>query len=173
MERGFLVFLVIGSLEPFLMQPGQRQAQEFLAVKAFLHVVFMSLLIYPDMVPHALEIATYGSAYTGAGWIVCLCVFVHREYGTDKFGPIFGSFLTAGAAGFFAFNEVLFAQVFEGYAPTNSVTGVKEFDKYGDWNQALFGITTASAFIAFMLTVVCFCSLRKSDEPTKLGSIVF
>ena len=133
----------------------------------------MGLMIYPDMVPHSLEIATYGAAYCASGWLVCLCIFVHREYGTEKFGPIFGSFLTAGAAGLYAFDEVLNAQIWEGYAPTDNYTHVKAFKEYGDWNQALFGIATGSAFIAFMLTVVCYCSLKKSGEPSKVSSVIF
>jgi len=122
-ERIYLVFLVVGAWEKYLIYKAEKEAHIFM-MKSFAFTIALALMMNPDSVPYALSITTGFTAALAGGWLICIAVFVHREYGTDMFGPIYGSFLTAGAAGFYAFNEVLYAQVFESYA-TKDVYGVK------------------------------------------------
>lgn len=86
-----------------------EKEHNLLVMKAFITVVALAVMIYPGAVPYALEISAGGTAFASSGWLVCLSIFCHREYGTEMYGPIFGSLMTAGAAGYYAFNEVLFA----------------------------------------------------------------
>lgn len=122
-ERIWLVAAVFGSFEPFGIYASKKEVP-VLVLKAFCMFIFSPLMMSPDFWPYALEITFFGTAFGSVGWIVCLCVNTHLDYGTEMFGPIFGSFLTAGAVGSFAFNQVLFAQIFDSYATTNSLTGV-------------------------------------------------
>ena len=88
------------------------------------------------------------------------------------FGLIYGSILTAGAFGFYGFNEILFAQIFEVYAEADRIGGPKQLKEYGEWNEALFGIGAAGAFISFMLSLVTWCSM-KVEKDRKSTSVVF
>ena len=101
-----------------------------------------------------------------------MCALVHEEFGLEAFGPIYGMLLTAGAFGFYGFNEVLYAGIFENYAVADTLGGEKQLKEYGEWNQALFGITAGAAFIAFMLTVVSHISLNRA-ETKRAVSVVF
>ena len=101
-----------------------------------------------------------------------MCALVHEEFGLEAFGPIYGMLLTAGAFGFYGFNEVLYAGIFEDYAVADTLGGEKSLKEYGEWNQTLFGLTAGAAFIAFMLTVVSHISLNRA-ETKRAVSVVF
>ena len=154
---------VVGALEAgcaITFMGDRLRPHVVMCIKAFLMIPCLMVMMKPEMFPHAFNITVFISAYSSSGWLVALSTFVHEEYGTGMFGVIFGSFLTAGAAGLFAFNEILYAQVIEGYAEYDSQGRPKPWTEYGEWNQALFGIAAGSAFMAFMVTIVSYCAQR-------------
>ena len=129
------------------------------------------VMIKPDAIPYAYNICLICAAWASGGILPSLCQFVHEEYGLEAFGPIYGMLLTAGSFGFYGFNEVLYAGIFEDYAVADTLGGEKELKEYGEWNQTLFGLTAGAAFIAFILTVVSHISLKTAEN--KIDNVVF
>ena len=173
-ERLFLVCQVFscfeGGLVSVLDQKKMRPSM-VICIKTFFLLPACLVMMKPDAIPHAFYICLFCAAWASGGILQGLCVFVHEEYGLEAFGPIYGMLLTAGAFGFYGFNEVLYAGIFEDYAVADTLGGEKELKEYGEWNQTLFGLTAGAAFIAFILTVVSHISLKTAEN--KIDNVVF
>ena len=107
---------------------------------------------------------TVGVAFAHGGFLVAASAFVNEEYGTQAFGLVFGSFLTAGAVGMYGFDEVFFAGIFEVFA--DDVDGVYKLTEYGAWNISIFGACAAAAFVCFLLSLVNYRAVKRRDAAT-------
>ena len=74
-------------------------------------VVFIALfgqmaMIWPDQVTFTepMRIAVALASFAEGGLLVALASFVHEEYGTENFGILFGTMLTFGGVGLYAFD---------------------------------------------------------------------
>ena len=173
-ERFFSVIQITscfeGGLADFVDQKKFRPTSVMI-IKTFFLLPASLAMINPELIPYSFEIAIFGAAWASGGILNSLCRFVHEEYGTDMFGVIYGSFLTAGAFGFYACNEILFAQIFDAYAEA-PLGGKKQLREFGEWNQDLFGICTVGALIALICSIVTHCSMAEYKER-KSTSVVF
>jgi len=89
-------------------------------------------MIYPSSVTFAdpMLVAVASASFAEGGTLVALASFVHEEYGTEEFGILLGTFLSFGAVGLFAYDEVFFPNIFDWYA-TENASGTKYFKSYG------------------------------------------
>lgn len=79
-------------------------------------------MIYPEMftATDPMLIAVGSASFAEGGLLMALASFVHEEYGTEEFGILFGSLLTFGAVGIYAFDEAFFPSVFRRYFEENA-----------------------------------------------------
>ena len=61
--------------------------------------------------------------------------------------------LAAGGFGYYAFNEVLFGQIFSEHAEANH-NGVLRLKEYGEWNSQLFTLCLSASFVAFVCAIL-------------------
>jgi len=75
-------------------------------------------MIYPESFTSIdpMLIAVASASFAEGGLLMGLASFVHEEYGTEEFGMLFGSLLSFGAIGIFAFDETLFPSVANRFA---------------------------------------------------------
>jgi len=74
-------------------------------------------MVYPDLaLADPMFVAAATAAFAEGGTMVALASLVHEEYGTENFGIFYGSFLTFGAIGLFAFDEIFFPNITAWYA---------------------------------------------------------
>ena len=109
-ERCFLVATVISAFEGgFMVTKLQTRMRPsyLIVVKTFVLIVACAVMISPSTTTMA-KISAYCAGWALGGVLVGLAVYVHEDYGTEAFGLLYGSFLTAGGFGFYAFNEILF-----------------------------------------------------------------
>ena len=75
-------------------------------------------MIWPDsftlMDPMRTAVAT--ASFAEGGLLVAMASFCHEEYGTENFGIIFGTMMSFGAVGLFAYDELMFPNIFEWFA---------------------------------------------------------
>ena len=114
------------------------------------------------------------SAFAEGGTLVALASLVHEEYGTDNFGTLYGTFLSFGAIGLFALDEIFFPNVVSWYGeevPKNS----QSFTSYGQWNKFVFSILAGSYFVCVILALISHISIksREAAEGNKLVMVKF
>jgi len=51
-----------------------------------------------------MKVAVAAASFAEGGLMVSLASFCHEEYGTENFGLLYGTILSFGAAGLFAFD---------------------------------------------------------------------
>ena len=134
-------------------------------------VLFISLLgqlpmIWPSQAkefvdPMRTAVAT--ASFAEGSLLVALASLVHEKYGAKSFGVLYGTMLTFGGVGLYAFNEVFFPSIFEWYSE-ESVAGYEYFKAYGQWNVFLFSVIASLYFICLILAVVSHISIRKRIE---------
>ena len=59
-----------------------------------------------------MQFACGSAAFAEGGMLVALASLVHEEFGTENFGLLYGTFLSFGAVGLFAGDEVFFPNIF-------------------------------------------------------------
>ena len=133
-------------------------------------IVFIALfgqlaMIWPGMVTitEPMRIAVATAAFAEGGLLVALSSFVHEEYGTENFGLLFGTMLSFGGIGLYAFDEVFFPSIFAWYAEENAY-GVTYFKAYGDWNVFLFTTLAVTYFIVAILAIASHVSVKNREE---------
>ena len=156
-ERTFQVCEVSGAFTVGLLLSAVRHKISPSAVICFLTLLMVPsflLMTYPVEIPldRPLLVCTVGVAFAHGGFMVAASSMVHEEYGTAAFGLIFGSFLTAGAAGMYGFDEIMLEGIFEMFA--DDVDGVYRLTEYGAWNISIFGVCAAAAAGCFVLALV-------------------
>ena len=120
-----------------------------------------------------MRMAVASASFAEGGLLVALASFCHEEYGTDYFAIIFGTMMTFGAVGLFAYDEIFFPNIYQWYA--EETTGHTAFKGYGEWNQFLFTVLAAGYLICFFLAVVSHMSIvrREKEEGSKLVMVKF
>lgn len=107
--------------------------------------------------------ATKTAAASEGAVLVALASHVHEQYGTEKFGLIFGSMLSFGVVGLYALDEVFIENIFDMFAEVNAA-GVLSFKGYGEWNVIMFSVLTGAYFICVILSIVSFILIGQQDE---------
>lgn len=105
-----------------------------------------------------MKVAVATAAFAEGGLMATLASFCHEEYGTENFGVLYGTMLTFGAAGLFAFDQILFDQILVWYGK-QAASGQVSLATYGDWNVSLFGSLAVAYFICFILAIVSHISV--------------
>ena len=132
-------------------------------------------MMYPDAMGFdAMQMAVQCSAFAEGGTLVALASLVHEEYGTENFGTLYGTFLSFGAVGLFALDEIFFPNVISWYGeevPKNS----QSFTSYGQWNKFVFSILAGSYFVCVLLALISHISIksREAAEGNKLVMVKF
>ena len=141
-------------------------------VRPSLCVIFVLLIgglgqvamVYPNSSPvDPMILAVASAAFAEGGILVSLASFCHEEYGTENFGILFGTMLTFGAAGLYAYDAIFFPNIFEWFAEENGV-GVKHFKSYGKWNEMMFSWFVGGYVICFFLAVISHISVKRRDR---------
>ena len=114
------------------------------------------------------------ASFAEGGLLVALASLVHEEYGTESFGVLYGTMLTFGGVGLYAFNEIFFPNIFDWYSVENAA-GYDYFKAYGEWNVFLFSVFTVLYFICTVLAIVSHISIkrRSGGDGDKFGMIQF
>ena len=120
-------------------------------------------MIYPEYFDDAMKLAVASASFVEGALMVTLASFVHEEYGTENFGLLYGTFLTFGAAGLYANDEVFFPNLVDWYSEENAV-GVKYFKAYGKWNVFLFSCLSGLYFLSILLAAISHYSIKKREE---------
>ena len=104
--------------------------------------------------------------------MVALASLVHEEYGTENFGIFYGSFLTFGAAGLFAFDEIFFPNIMQWYTEE---TKHGYFTAYGEWSKFLFGVLSLCYLVVFFLALISNISIARKEkaDSSKLTMVKF
>ena len=110
----------------------------------------------------AMQVAVGSAAFAEGGLMVALASLVHEEYGTELFGVLYGTFLTFGAVGLYALDEIFFPNIFAWYGEENA-SGVQYFMKYGEWNAFLFKCITGAYFVVLLLAIVSHISIKRRE----------
>jgi hypothetical protein len=132
-------------------------------------------MIYPSaMGIDAMQFAVATAAFSEGGLMVSLASLVHEEYGTENFGILYGTFLSFGAVGLFALDEMYFPNIYDWYSHEHAAK-VNGFTKYGDWNKFLFGSLSGAYFICVLLALVSHVSIsrREAADSQKLVMVKF
>ena len=169
-ERTFQVVEVIGAFSIGFLLTAIRHRISPSGVICFLTLLMVPsylVMTFPDKIPiqQPLLMTTIGVAFVSGGFLVAASAFVHEEYGTQVFGLIYGSFLTAGVAGMYGFDEVFFAGIFEMFA--DDVDGVYKLTEYGVWNISIFGVCAGAAGICFLLSLINHRAVKRRDSATE------
>lgn len=133
-------------------------------------------MIWPNsftlMEPIRMSVAT--ASFAEGGLLVALASFCHEEYGTENFGIIFGTMMSFGAVGLFAYDELMFPNIYEWFAQETS-TGGSNFKGYGEWNRFLFSTLAGGYAICFILALISHISIvrREKEEGSKLVMVKF
>jgi len=124
-------------------------------------------MIWPGMVTitEPMRIAVATASFAEGGLLVALSSFVHEEYGTENFGILFGTMLTFGGIGLYAFDEIFFPNIFAWYAVENAY-GVSYFKAYGDWNVFLFSTLAVSYFVCGILAIASHVSITRRENKS-------
>ena len=114
------------------------------------------------------------ASFAEGGLLVALASFCHEEYGTENFGIIFGTMMTFGAVGLFAYDELMFPNIYEWFAQETSYGGTN-FKAYGEWNRFLFSTLAGGYAICFVLATISHISIvrREKEEGSKLVMVKF
>lgn len=133
----------------------------------------------PMIAPHsfsfdAMQVAVSSAAFAEGGLMVALASLVHEEYGTENFGLLYGTFLTFGAVGLYALDEIFFPNIFAWYSEENA-SGKNIFNKYGEWNAFLFKCIAGAYFVCFLLGLVSHISIKRREnaDSQKLVMVKF
>jgi len=133
-------------------------------------------MVWPESVTSfdPMCIACASAAFAEGGLLVALASLCHEEYGTENFGILFGTMLTFGAVGLYAFDEIYFPNIFSWYA-TESAHGVYYFKSYGEWNVFLFSSLACSYLVCLILAFVSHLSIvhRENSEKDTLVMVKF
>lgn len=121
-----------------------------------------------------MKLAVACAAFAEGGMLVSLTSHCHEEYGTAKFGVIFGTILTFGAAGLYAMDEIFFPGIFQWYS-TEMPNGAHYFTKYGQWNYFLFSCIAGAYAVCLVLAIVSHVSIsrREAASNEKLVMVKF
>ena len=118
-ERYFVVGAILSAFETGMMTSGKARPTQALTIKTSFLLIGCACMISPSTESTLMaKILAVTSGWAFSGLLVCIAVFVNFEYGTESFGILYGSFLAAGGFGYYAFNEVLFGQIFSEHAET-------------------------------------------------------
>ena len=152
-------------------------------VRPSLIVVFVVLIaffgqlamVWPESCTFAdpMIVAVASSSFAEGGLLVALACFCHEEYGTENFGIIYGFFLTFGAVGLFALDEIFFPGIVQWYA--SEANNTMFFKKYGEWNVFLYSCIASAQFICLLLAIVSHFSIvrREKEQGEKLVMVKF
>ena len=145
------------------MTNNKARPTQALVVKTFFLLIGCACMITPSTESTTMaKVLAITAGWAFGGCLVCLAVFVNFEYGTESFGLLYGSFLAAGGFGYYAFNEVLFGQIFSEHAEAN-YNGVLRLKEYGEWNSQLFTLCLSASFVAFVCTILADWTQKVKD----------
>jgi hypothetical protein len=121
-----------------------------------------------------MHFAVATAAFAEGGMLVSLTSHVHEEYGTAKFGLLFGTMLSFGAVGLYSMDEIFFPSIFQWFSTENAL-GVKYFKQYGEWNHFLFSCIAGAYGVCLILAIISHISVsrREAANSDKLVMVKF
>ena len=163
--------VVTGSLLTFFRSKLRPSAMIVLLIPV--GMLGMLGMVYPSIaIGDAMFTAAAAAAFAEGGIMVSLASLVHEEYGTENFGIFYGTFLTFGAVGLYAYDEIFFPNIMTWYA---SETKNGYFHAYGEWSKYLFTCLAASYFVVFWLALISNISIGRKEkaDSSKLVMVKF